>query len=448
MASATSSQLLHKGNEGCCSCFSGFWKKQKQPEAQPGSVDKTVAAQTETSQPAKEEKEKKQALKEAQRLQAHQRQQSAAQALVKDIQARLQNVSSDQPLIFAATDVEAWEKDRQKITEIGIAVVEVLPSKSKSDIANSELQNDESIAASCKFRHRHFLIEEHLELRNGKFVADNKDGFLFGVSEVLRLDDAVREVSKELNAANFIVGHAVQGDLEWLRKAGVVGISKKKTSKEDSKIIDTQVLASASEKNPGRSLKALANCYSLEPDNLHNGGNDAAFTLQVMLAQCKFAFDKPARRESQHFLSKSYIAALENAKVRLKAALERHEQLRSEVKTFSKKLEDGLPIAALAFPTSLTAAERKIVHGCAEELGLQSASQDCENGERFVTISAAVSAAAGSAVGEGQHKKHRGKEVKPKAEGGKGKSKGKGRRRGKGKGKDKSAWSTEVQSRG
>ena len=40
------------------------------------------------------------------------------------------------------------------------------------------------------FRHRHILVEEHLSRRNGKWVADNRDRFLFGNSEVMPLAQA------------------------------------------------------------------------------------------------------------------------------------------------------------------------------------------------------------------------------------------------------------------
>ena len=113
----------------------------------------------------------------------------------------------------------------------------------------------------------------------------------------------VAEVSSELHKVAYIIGHAIAGDLEWLRSIGVALDTAE--SKADQNIVDTQTLAVACETRamrqaPGqagshgdrgcvlpavqqRSLLALATQYDLEPAALHNGANDAAFTLQVVL---------------------------------------------------------------------------------------------------------------------------------------------------------------------
>ena len=122
----------------------------------------------------------------------------------------------------------------------------------------------------------------------------------------------VAEVSSELHKAAYIIGHAIAGDLKWLRSIGVALDTAE--SKPDQNIVDTQTLAVACETRAmrqkqgqagshggmgcvlpavqQRSLLALATQYDLEPAALHNGANDAAFTLQVMLLRAR---DAPAR---------------------------------------------------------------------------------------------------------------------------------------------------------
>merc|ERR1711865_1334961 len=105
---------------------------------------------------------------------------------------------------------------------------------------------------------------------------------MFGDSEVLSIDDAVSELAFELNAADFIVGHAISGDLAWLRKIGVNGLEANSKALQ-SRVVDTQTLAYAgggisTECMPQLGLRAISSKYALDPQLLHNGANDAAFT--------------------------------------------------------------------------------------------------------------------------------------------------------------------------
>jgi hypothetical protein len=46
----------------------------------------------------------------------------------------------------------------------------------------------------------------------------------------------------------------------------------------------------------------LAEEFSLGPERLHNGGNDAAFTLQVLLSlAAREGWESPERRRSKHW---------------------------------------------------------------------------------------------------------------------------------------------------
>jgi len=336
-----------------------------------------------------------------------------ADALVKRLCARFTLACVERPVVLTAIDVEAWEQDNQKVTEIGVAIVKfpIASVASGDSIATNVTDTKDLVTKDC-FRHRHILIREHLELRNGRHVEDNKDNFMFGDSEVLCIDDAVSELAFELNAADFIVGHAISGDLAWLRKIGVNGLEANSKALQ-SRVVDTQTLAYAgggisTECMPQLGLRAISSKYALDPQLLHNGANDAAFTLQVMLSQCGQKFSAPVRSHSQHKLSAAYQAAWVEALARLnteeREGIMREHDLQTEVEAFARlitmscnesidepgdsNLENKVPSNILRFPAELTAKERKIVHTAAENLGLQSQSENSQDGKRFVTICA------------------------------------------------------------
>ena len=226
---------------------------------------------------------------------------------------------------------------------------------------------------------------------------------------------AVEQVSQELKTANYIIGHAVHGDLKWLRSIGVDEGSPEDTTQAPSRrsiegrVVDTQVLAAGCAgraareggANTGslpavqqRSLKALAHEYGLAPAALHNGGNDAAFTLQVMLSQCRVPFLAPPRTPSRHILQIDFqerqamataaagvlndiISAIEEAE-----RPPEHRALLEQVAQFAQVLANGnaaidpqVGVPELRFPPTLSAFERKLVHEAAASRTLTSASQ-------------------------------------------------------------------------
>lgn len=322
---------------------------------------------------------------------------SEAAALLASLRDKFSEASSDAPLMLSAIDVEAWEQDGEKVTEIGLATAHV---------SFVDFSTFEALDAGIVFRHRHILIREHLALRNGIHVEDNKDNFLFGNSEIFDLAAAADEVASELNGSDLIVGHAVRADLAWLRKIGVSGLEANSLSL-GSRLVDTQTLAFAGEAavdgfQPQVGLRAMAEAYGLNPQRLHNGANDAAFTLQVMLLQCGVPFAAPARGTSNHrtaaYFGAAWLESLSNLEETQREQLIREEELRLQVAAFAASIKanaeapgcrsavDEAPVA-VRFPVDLSSRERKMVHQAAEEAGLQSRStEDGPHGERCVSI--------------------------------------------------------------
>ena len=84
---------------------------------------------------------------------------------------------------FLAFDIEAYEHNQSKILEIGYVVVRFTPPRSR---AEGSLPKAEVISRV------HLIIDENLHFKNKDRVPDNRYGFRFGLSETLKLEDAIK----------------------------------------------------------------------------------------------------------------------------------------------------------------------------------------------------------------------------------------------------------------
>ncbi len=158
-------------------------------------------------------------------------------------------------------DLEVFEKDQRCITEIGMTV-------RKDHFSPVESQ--------------HFLIKEYLHLKNGTHVDDKSDRFepYFGKTRKISLQAAVGMVQEEMDQGPFIIV-AQDGipDMDKLCQAGL------NVNKEDLRILDTKELFCTFEGAlEGRRLGVILYRLNLDFWNLHNAGNDARYTLEVLLA--------------------------------------------------------------------------------------------------------------------------------------------------------------------
>lgn len=171
--------------------------------------------------------------------------------------------------VLIALDVEAWEKNSNKVIEIGLAVY------NPAEQAGSIFPN---------IRQVHIVVSEHQRMFNGKYCPNNKDKFMGGSSHVLTL----RESSKFLQmifseyakreSDTVLVGHHILGDIKWLRQIGV------KISDEID-VIDTEKLYGLSFESGG-SLRGILRAVDIPHGYLHNAANDAYYTLLAAFAYC------------------------------------------------------------------------------------------------------------------------------------------------------------------
>ncbi|KAF2232955.1 hypothetical protein EV356DRAFT_487814 [Viridothelium virens] len=242
-------------------------------------------------------------------------------------QARVPPIDVEQPplypfdntVVFVCVDVELWEKDHSSITEIGVSTLDTLDLIGVPPGRNG-------INWEPKIHKYHFRIKEYAHLVNSQYVAGCPDKFEFGQSEFISLADApailtsifapISTLPSDLRAAHYtppkhafttasgarapppptrnvvLVGHNVQADICYLRNL-VKGFDLLFPGKEigvvqRSPVIDT-LDADAMYRVLTRDLNAkqlgvILVDFEITGWNLHNAGNDAAYTLHVMLA--------------------------------------------------------------------------------------------------------------------------------------------------------------------
>lgn len=170
------------------------------------------------------------------------------------------------PLV--AVDVEAWERNPNKITEIGLAVYD--PDRQWNLIMP-------------RVRTLHILVKENKNKNNGRYVPNNKLRFNGGTSyEMLtaELKGLLNEIlTHYLNNRNgVLVGHNIGGDIKWLASHGVKLVQNIDT-------VDTEKMHRMSRLS-GSSLRGVLRTVGIPHLNLHNAANDAYYTLLAAMSYC------------------------------------------------------------------------------------------------------------------------------------------------------------------
>ena len=224
------------------------------------------------------------------------------------------------------------------MTEIGVAT---LDTRDLQGIAPGE----NGFNWHACIRARHFRIGEYTYLRNHKFIIGCPERFNFGDSEIINkasipsviascfkqpysapgVDPSSCELETERRNI-VLLGHDVQQDVQYLQKVGynVTNLSNLIETQ------DTSVMyrAFTHETNPC-ALGRVCLLLEITAFNLHNAGNDAAFTLQAMLGLCvKDAVEHRGQaleeksRERGVVLEEKIQRAKEDAEVKLREEAE------------------------------------------------------------------------------------------------------------------------------
>ncbi|KAK5113259.1 hypothetical protein LTR62_003596 [Meristemomyces frigidus] len=202
--------------------------------------------------------------------------------------------------VFICIDCEAFEHAQHKITEIGLAV---LDTRDLSGLTPAE----DGANMISKVKYAHFKPIEYAHLKNRSFVKGCPDAFNFGPSTWIKLADTNRVLNNifkdpcqlgtaadfsrsviESNRNVVFVAHNAGSDVSYLKQLGF-DIS---ACKNVLATIDTQKLAGGS-KRRSIGLNRLLLSLNLEPVNLHNAGNDAAYTMHAMLLMAVRDYSQP-----------------------------------------------------------------------------------------------------------------------------------------------------------
>ncbi|KAI9487727.1 MAG: hypothetical protein EXX96DRAFT_535855 [Benjaminiella poitrasii] len=178
--------------------------------------------------------------------------------------------------VFISIDIEAYELDHSILLEIGWSMYD---SKNK------------------KLMDQHYINSNYRHLKNERFVADQKEKFLFGTSVWCTMKQALIELRKDLDWAvqrdgGFIlVGHGLDSDIKYLRNEKfhwpTVDGNETLDVEDSAKITilntDTIYAASINDLHNPPSLGRTLELLNIETWNLHNAGNDAHYTLLLLM---------------------------------------------------------------------------------------------------------------------------------------------------------------------
>jgi hypothetical protein len=223
----------------------------------------------------------------------------------------------EKEVIFICFDVEANEHAHHLIMEVGVSTLDTRDIENIAPGPGGENWIKQ-------IRSRHFRIQEHKHMRNKTFVSGNPDGFEFGQSEFVSLksgeavsavDDCFlhpfsdgfqhdgsrdfkrsnhRESSGPANRRIILLGHDVQTDIDYLSKMGSkiftaslaayppVAAHPVMNSIEEALDIAILYKALKNEDQP-RSLGSVMTDLGRDPWGLHNGGNDARYTMECLV---------------------------------------------------------------------------------------------------------------------------------------------------------------------
>ncbi|KAH0354110.1 hypothetical protein KCU81_g1340, partial [Aureobasidium melanogenum] len=247
---------------------------------------------------------------------------------------RLQRLKAADP-VFVCVDLEAYEFAQDKITEVGVSVLD-----SRHVLGTDPGPDGKGWLP--KINTRHILIKEHKHLVNKRFVHGCPDKFNFGDSEVVPLKHIHKTLTQSFDNPSpnsirasdrgsrslIFVGHGLSNDTSYLNKLKFDPNAKGNIIQ----MVDTQKFVGTKKQQVGLS-KLLAG-LGVEPENLHNAGNDAAYTMQALLLMTVQHTNNPG----------AYVKAVADAKAKVDPAKQRYKDHKAAIR--AKKLAQEKEAAA------------------------------------------------------------------------------------------------------
>lgn len=206
--------------------------------------------------------------------------------------------AQDNP-IFYSIDVEWNERNFTQLTEIGISLLDTIDIRG----IPPGIHGDNWVK---HIRSAHLRTAEYKNFRNTQFVMGCPDMFLFGESEIIPNEEMGRRTDRffatpydgtenvnrpdlpqhKLVPRNIVlVGHNPDADIKMLaERCSIFDSMDKRPGKLIRSLLDTQGLFQKlrKQKNPSK-LETMLIHLGLEPECLHNAGNDARYTLEALI---------------------------------------------------------------------------------------------------------------------------------------------------------------------
>ena len=243
-------------------------------------------------------------------------------SILRSLELRIVNVDEPCPhpfkdfAFFVSVDVEAWESDDKCLLEIGVSTLDTV------DLIGRH-PGKHGINWDSLISKHHFIIKEYEHLTNSRFITGCPKEFRFGQSKRISIKDAAVELLRLLNPTRDIpaverasrytfplsafvsssdliptkrhvvlVGQNIQSDIRYLSK-GLGGFDIQRPvippgGPQSFPCLETLDIAGMFQvvqrnKDPAK-LETMCLDFGITPWFAHNAGNDAAYTMQVLVA--------------------------------------------------------------------------------------------------------------------------------------------------------------------
>lgn len=235
---------------------------------------------------------------------------------------RLQRLKAAEP-VFVCIDLEANEFAQEKITEVGVSVLD-----SRHVVGTNP--GSDGMEWLSKITTRHLIIREYKHLVNKRFVHGCPDKFNFGKSEIVPLNRVHTTLTQLFANPSpgsvlatdkgprklILVGHGLSNDTAYLSKLNFDPHAKGNIIQD----VDTQRFVGTKKQTVG--LSRLMIGLGVSPENLHNAGNDAAYTLQALVLMTVQHTNNPG----------AYVKAVAEAKAKVDPAKQRYKDHKAKLR--------------------------------------------------------------------------------------------------------------------
>lgn len=146
-----------------------------------------------------------------------------------------------------------------------------------------------------KYTNKHYLIEETHQ-KKGKASIGLQEKFRFGKTETISYKDVKNLLESYFADADYLLFHDMGSELRIFRQNNIL------FNKNKIKVLDTQQMQRNFESGifVAKKLKTLLYLYDIPVFDLHNSGNDAAYTLMLLMKMSdKYKEDKKNKKNNK-----------------------------------------------------------------------------------------------------------------------------------------------------